>query len=155
MRVVGCRQVRLALDVLGIGAGHAVERGLLLMAGRGQCGCREPAEHDDDNNGQERHGNRGFDQAEAALDDHFRAPTRPYIAEISETAMKPTMTPTTTLITGSISDAIARTRYSSSSPYNSAACSRQVSTFPSPRRREPSGSAWAETGAPASAAGQP
>src|SRR5256885_795772 len=106
MRIVGCCQVGLALDVLGIGAGHAVERGLLLMAGRGQCGCREPAEHGDDNNGQERHGNRGFDQAEAALDGHFKAPTRPYIAEISETAMKPTMTPTATVITGSISDVI-------------------------------------------------
>src|SRR5207249_7330502 len=115
MRVIGGGKVGLALDVLRVRAGDAVERRLLLMSGGGQGGRRESAKDGHDDDGQKSDRYRGFDQAEAALSPHFNAPTRPYMAEINDTAMKPTMMPTATVITGSITDVIARIRYSSSS----------------------------------------
>src|SRR5207247_985501 len=108
------RRGSLALDVFDFRAGQTVERRSLLMPVGGKGDRREGAEDGDDNDRHQRDRHHGFDQAEAALRGHFNAPTRPYIAEIIDTAMNPTMMPTATVITGSISDVIARIRYSSS-----------------------------------------
>src|ERR1700726_629433 len=104
------RRVGLAFDVLRIRTRQQVEGGRLAVPRRGDRDGGERAQDADDDDRQQGDRHHRLDQAHPALWFHFNAPTRPYMAEMSETAMNPTTIPTATVITGSIKEVMERIR---------------------------------------------